>query len=404
MLEAGRTFATSLALAIAMIGCGSPPTPSPTPSPSPVPSTTASPLPSGAATGTWLATWFGAPFLRLPADQREQLERRFDAAVGDTLDLLSADARLARVQALSASGYTRLDGRTLVEYLRLYAAAFEATDIATCAETALAGEYGTGPSLGVDAALASLDTSSYGRWMEIQVEAIEAELKGSVPRPSVAQEDLSRIDDEVLRKLSAAEITALWPNDPSAPLPPNAAACAAYRHYLGGVLEIAPVDLERYALAMVGADITPSPTPAATPQVDPTSDLKIAPPYTIAGDDPTITAMLRAGMEASLGSMAGSIPMGMRYVNRGDAVAGLVMVLQFPDGALADAPTFLDSVTGSLGSDVTKVKILGQQVRLGKSQGQFAAVAKHDQGVLMVFAPTKKAAKALMTALIKANT
>jgi len=149
---------------------------------------------------------------------------------------------------------------------------------------------------------------------------------------------------------------------------------------------------------------TPSPTPAPTPQDDPTSGLKIAPPYTIAGDDPTMTAMLRAGMEASLGSsMAGSIPMGLRYVNRGKSVAGLVMVMQFPDGAIADAPTFLDSMTGSLGSDFTKLKILGQQVRLGKSQGQFAAVAKHDQGVMMVFAPTSKVAKALMTALIKAN-
>jgi hypothetical protein len=149
---------------------------------------------------------------------------------------------------------------------------------------------------------------------------------------------------------------------------------------------------------------TPASTPTPTPQVDPTSDLKIAPPYSIAGDDPTMTAMLKAGLEASLGSsMAGTIPTGMRYVNRGNAVAGLVMVMQFPDGVAADAPGFLDSVTGSLGTDVTKLKILGQQVRLGKSQGQFAAVAKHDQGVMMVFAPTTKVVKAIMTSLIKAN-
>jgi tetratricopeptide (TPR) repeat protein len=101
--------------------------------------------------------------------------------------------------------------------------------------------------------------------------------------------------------------------------------------------------------------------------------------------------------------MAGSISMGLRYVNRGNAVAGLVMVVQFPDGAVADAPTFLDSVTGSLGSDVTKLKILGRQVRLGTSQGQFVAVAKLDKGAMVVLAPTKKVATAIMTALIKAN-
>jgi hypothetical protein len=367
-----------------------------------MPSATASPLPSEAVTGSWLATWFEAPFLRLPADQREQLEGRFDAAVGDTLDTLSPDARLAKVKDLSASGYTRLGRRTAAEYLGLYAAALEATDIATCAEIALSDRYGSDPSVGINAALASLDTSSYGRWVEIQIESIEAETR-SAPRPSVAQEDLSRIEAGVLQKLSAAEIAALWPNDPMSPLPPDAAACAAYRHYLGLVLEIAPLDLERYALAMVGADITPAASPAATPQLDPTGDLKIAAPYTVAGDDPTMTAMLRAGMEASLGSMAGSVPMGLRSVNRGNAVAGLVMVIQFPGGAVADAPTFLDSMTGSLGGDVTKLKILGRQVILGTSQGQFAAVTKHDQGVMMVFAPTKKAAKAIVTALIEAN-
>jgi hypothetical protein len=150
---------------------------------------------------------------------------------------------------------------------------------------------------------------------------------------------------------------------------------------------------------------TPFPTPAPTAQPDPTSDLTIAPPYTIGGDNPTVTAMLRAGMEAALGSsVAGSIPMGMRYVYRGDEVAGMVFVMQFPDGAVSDAPTFLDSVTGGLGSDVTRLKILGQQVRLGRSQGQVVAAAKHDRGVMMVFAPTKREAKAILTALIEADT
>ena len=71
---------------------------------------------------------FGGPFQKVPTDQREQMEKRFDAAVGDSLKGLSDTDIDAKVQAMLTDGLPRLEDAPLVERMQLVVKMADAAD------------------------------------------------------------------------------------------------------------------------------------------------------------------------------------------------------------------------------------------------------------------------------------
>ena len=61
-----------------------------------------------------LGAFLGGSFARLPSDQRQQLDRRLGAAVGDRLNGLADVDKTTRLKALIQAGYARLDDKVLI--------------------------------------------------------------------------------------------------------------------------------------------------------------------------------------------------------------------------------------------------------------------------------------------------
>ena len=152
---------------------------------------------------------------------------------------------------------------------------------------------------------------------------------------------------------------------------------------------------------------TPTPAPAATPKVDAAEGLKIADPYTLVELDPIQSAAFEAAIEKGLGAMAGVMQLGVRQINKGESQAGLVMVENFPGLGITDQPGFLASVAGGIAGSgngtVTTKTVSGQPVAFVSTEAATWAVYKHGEGVIAVYAPTVKAATAMVTAVITAN-
>jgi len=202
------------------------------------------------APATTLSAFFGESFDRLPADQREQLERRFEAAVGDSLKGLPATDAAARVNARAAGGMPRFDDATLVERLRLLTVAVEATPTTTCAAFGRAALTGTPNPDAVSTMLGSLDTASFGRWMEIYVEGIEADGKGTPPTRSASQTALDTMWNAFGGRYSAADDAVLSAEQGGSPQP-DTEVCAAYRHIFQAALALGPTNLATFALYVV---------------------------------------------------------------------------------------------------------------------------------------------------------
>jgi hypothetical protein len=84
------------------------------------------------------------------------------------------------------------------------------------------------------------------------------------------------------------------------------------------------------------------------------------------------------------------------------------MVMEFPGASvLLDQPGTLDSMAGGMagsGGTISNVTILATPVRLGKNaSGESFALYRHGEGYVVVFGTTAKEAKAVITALIRAN-
>lgn len=197
-----------------------------------------------------LSGFYGESFDRLPTDQREALERRFAAAVGDSLKGLPVADATTRVSALATGGLPRLEDAILVERLGLLTAALEATPTATCAAFGRAAVTGTPNPDAIRAMLGSLDARSYGRWTEINVLSIEAEAKGAPPTRSASQAALDTMWNSFGGPFSAADDATLSAEQEGSPQP-DTDLCAAYRHFFQSVLALGPTDLATFALYAV---------------------------------------------------------------------------------------------------------------------------------------------------------
>lgn len=190
---------------------------------------------------------FGGPFEKLPSDQREQMEKRFDAAVGDDLKGLSDTDIDARVQAMLTGGLPRLEDAPLVERLQLVVKMADAADEATCARVARASSTGTQDPEAVLDALGSLDSGSIARWYDINLSAIEA-MTADAPAPRAADAtEAERILGDLVNGLSQDEMTAvsaLYNGGTVA----DADACLAFKTLYGHVVALPGQDVAVMAL------------------------------------------------------------------------------------------------------------------------------------------------------------
>jgi hypothetical protein len=205
------------------------------------------PILVGTAVSGVLGGVFGGPFEKLPADQKQALEQRFDAATKDILKGMSDAETMVKVDAMLTAGMPRLSDELLVEKVQLTVKLLKAADEPTCARVARATATGKGDDDAMSAAIGAMDTASIGRWFEINVSAVEAESKGSPAARTVAAEDSDRVLADVFTKFSDTESQQIGNLYNGAEVS-DADACTAFRALYTHITELPPADLAIAAL------------------------------------------------------------------------------------------------------------------------------------------------------------
>ena len=126
------------------------------------------------------------------------------------------------------------------------AAALEASPTATCAAFGRAAATATPNPEAVRTMLGSLDVESYGRFMEITIESIEAESNGAPPQRSTSQASLDAMWSAFGGPFSTDDEAALTAEQQGRPQP-DIDVCTAYRHIFQGALALDPVDQATFA-------------------------------------------------------------------------------------------------------------------------------------------------------------
>ncbi len=201
--------------------------------------------------GAVASSLFGGPWERLPSDTRSQLERRLEAALGDSIKGLSDADASARVDAAVTAGQARLDDPTLVRRFRLLTAAVASADGTTCAAFARADVAGhkLDPVI-AQKLIDSLDTARLSEWFEINVEAIEAQQRGAPATRSVPLEASQAMFIALDARVSASDTATLIGLANGTP-ESDAAACAAERSFYVAGLQLDPTNLAVLALSGV---------------------------------------------------------------------------------------------------------------------------------------------------------
>jgi hypothetical protein len=150
------------------------------------------------------------------------------------------------------------------------------------------------------------------------------------------------------------------------------------------------------------APATPTPTPVV-PKADPATSLRIEAPYKLGTLDDVTSAMVDAGFAASLGSLADVVEIGTRQVTRKGAAVGFVMLVKIPGLPGTSSTAVVDGAATGLTGKVSRLRIAGHDITVGMSSGQWAAVTGFDDGLLMVFAGSKKSTIDVTTALLRAS-
>jgi hypothetical protein len=205
------------------------------------------PILLGTAVSGVLTGVFSGPFDKLPADQKQTLEQRFEAAAGDTFEGLSEAETATRIDAMIRSGLPRLSDELLVEKIHLTSKLLMAADVPTCARVARASATGGNDGKALHDAVNALDTPAIGRWFDITVSAIEAAAADAPPERTVPQREADRVLGDIGGRFSEAEgrqFTALFSggevNDED--------ACGAARAIYNHMEELPPADLALAAL------------------------------------------------------------------------------------------------------------------------------------------------------------
>ena len=133
--------------------------------------------------GAAASALFGGPWDKLPGDVKNAYEQRLETAIGHRLDGMANAQQETQVAAWLRSGYSRLDDRRLTRHLELEVDALIKADVGTCATFGRSSISGTPiDSSTSNKIVGSLDQASMVEFLGLNVEAIEAELRGS-PTP-----------------------------------------------------------------------------------------------------------------------------------------------------------------------------------------------------------------------------
>ena len=191
---------------------------------------------------------FGGGWERLPQDAQDRLEARLEAAFGDSLEGLSDDAATERVTVILEAGLPRLDDDTLIERYRLFVSAIDAVDDGPCAAGArqLILDGRLDPEIGTKV-IEALDTASLSRWMEISVEGIEAEVRGSPAGRSVPDSSADALLDRILADMAPADLETIFSMSSGATVG-NPQACSLFRALYHAGDGLKGTDLADFAL------------------------------------------------------------------------------------------------------------------------------------------------------------
>lgn len=200
------------------------------------------PLVVGGVVGSAISGAFGGPWERLPTDVREAYEQRLETAAGSQLDGLS-DAQVAtKIDGWLAGGYPRLDDARLVRHLELAVQALGATDEATCAAFGRHSLVGAAfPDESEAKLVGALDSAATIEWVGLNIDAIEADLRGSPEPVAVSVAESDALVTKLLDRLSEAELAtfAALGGGRSATDPET---CGAIRSLYNGILVLDPAD------------------------------------------------------------------------------------------------------------------------------------------------------------------
>jgi hypothetical protein len=160
--------------------------------------------------GGTLSSFFGGPWDKLPADVRTSYQSRLETAVGKRLEGLSDQAASAQFETWLHGGFVRLGDAKLIRHLQLEIAALNRAAEKDCAT--FGRESVGGKSVDDDTAkalVAALDQPGMVELIGLNVDAIEAELRGSPAQVRADQTEGGSIIRRMLAQLSPAQLTSL---------------------------------------------------------------------------------------------------------------------------------------------------------------------------------------------------
>jgi hypothetical protein len=145
------------------------------------------------------------------------------------------------------------------------------------------------------------------------------------------------------------------------------------------------------------------------PGVDPSAELEIAAPYTLAPLDEALAGVFVQAMKSSLGEMSDAFDVGVQSAVKKGSTTSWIIVMRFPELGI-EPKTLLDlaatGAAGGSGVNVEKQSIGGKPVRIVEAQGSAIAITVVGSSDLVMVIPLvggKQEAIAVTSALIEAN-
>ena len=200
-----------------------------------------------ASTG-YASTLYGGSFEKLSSEDRKALSDRFDRMLAGKLDGLSQQQIEDRVVELVRGGLPRLDDASLVRRLRLQTTAIDAATEADCSAFSRASLAGQPVSSDIGLrVIANLDGKQLADWMDVQADAIEAELASAPPQRRVTQGDVETTLQSIFGGMDQAMIDRIVAVNDHPATSTDADVCAAVRAIYDSGVTLTTPDIELLA-------------------------------------------------------------------------------------------------------------------------------------------------------------